>query len=120
MKPLSRHRQARIDHAFRRSWRDDARAKQHSKCAYCEEPITSKTATADHVQARAVFGKDQRNNIVASCFACNQTKGRRTEKSFRQSIEKPVSGASLHDWLAWARLRINRRIVLMEKRLGLV
>lgn len=118
MKPLNRYQQGRLDAAFRRSWREDARAAQKSRCFYCEEPVTARTATADHVQAKAVFGLDKRNNIVAACGHCNTLKGKLPEKSFRQNIEKPVSGTSLHYWLAWSRLRINRRLALMEKRLG--
>lgn len=119
MKPLNRYQQSRMDAAFRRSWREDARAAQKSKCFYCEDPINAKTATADHVQAKAVFGLDNRNNIVAACGHCNRVKGKLAERTFRRSIEQPVSGSSLQFWLAWSRLRINRRLALMEKRLGI-
>src|SRR5690606_17449624 len=104
MKPLSQFQQKMMDSAFRRSWRDDARAAQKSKCFYCEEPINSKTATADHVKAKAVFGTDHRNNIVAACGHCNRVKGKMPEKAFRKAIEKPEPGQPLHLWVIWSRL----------------
>lgn len=119
MRVLNRYQQQKLDAAFVRSWREDARREQRNRCFYCEELLTAKTATADHVQARHVFGLDHRNNIVAACEACNKLKGHMPETVFRQRIEKPVSGGSIMFWLAWSRLRINRRLRLMEKRLGI-
>lgn len=118
MRPLNRFEQQKLDTAFRRSFREDARQAQLGFCAYCEERLTARTATADHVQARHTFGLDHRNNIVAACEPCNKLKGHMPEPQFRKQLETPVSGRPLAFWLAWSRLRINRRLRLMEKRLG--
>ncbi|PWJ88414.1 HNH endonuclease [Mesorhizobium loti] len=118
MRPLNRYQQGKLDAAFRRSFREDARREQKSFCAYCDEPLTARTATADHRQPRAAFGLDHRNNIVAACDPCNKLKGHMPEQQFRKALEAPVSGRPLAFWLAWSRRRINRRLRLMEKRLG--
>lgn len=44
-------------------------------CAYCHEPLTAKTATADHKIATAKGGMNVKTNIVIACFGCNQAKG---------------------------------------------
>lgn len=119
MRPLNRYQQQKLDAAFRRSWREDARRVQGSFCYYCDEPLTAKTATADHVVARHVFGLDHRNNIVAACEPCNRLKGHMPEASFRKKLDRPVHGDPLSFWLAWSRRTINRRLRLMEKRMGL-
>lgn len=118
MRALNRFQQQKLDTAFRRAWREDARKAQAGYCYYCDEPVTAKTATADHVVARHVFGLDQRNNIVAACAACNRLKGHLPEKTFRSRIERPARGEDLSFWLAWSRRKINKRLRLMEKRLG--
>lgn len=118
MRVLNRYQQSKLDAAFRRTWREDARKAQGGFCHYCEEPITARTATADHVIARHTFGLDHRNNIVAACEPCNKLKGHMPEPMFRKRLERPVSGDPLSFWMAWSRLRINRRLRLMSKRLG--
>lgn len=110
MRPLPPNRQGRLDAAFRRAFREDARLKQDSYCVYCEERLRARTATADHVVARATFGLDHRNNIVAACEPCNKLKGKLPEKEFRRRIEQPRSGEPIAYWLAWSRWRVNRRL----------
>ncbi|MEI9428711.1 HNH endonuclease [Mesorhizobium sp. Cs1299R1N3] len=109
--------QQKLDVAFLRAYRDDARASQESLCDYCRDKITARTATADHVEPKAAFGKDHRNNIVAACGHCNRTKGHMPAKLFRRMIEEPKSGEPLVFRCINARLRINRRLELMEKRI---
>lgn len=120
MRPLSRYQREKMESAFRRAFRDDARKAQSSRCTYCFEPITTSTATADHVKARAEAGLDHRNNIVAACRRCNSTKGRLSEKEFRRRIEAPRSGESLSFWVIWACRRINLRLIAMARNLGAV
>jgi len=100
-----------------RAHREDARLRQGSKCDYCLDPITAKTATADHVIAQAKFGTDHRNNIVAACGHCNIWKGSKTVVTFRKLIEAPPPGSNLNFWLIHSRLRMNRRIELFQKRM---
>lgn len=115
---MNRYQRQKLDAAFRRAWREDARRDQKSYCFYCDELLTAKSCTADHVQARAVFGLDHRNNIVAACGPCNSLKGSMPARKFLRRLDKPIHGDSINFWLAWSRKRINRRLRLMERRLG--
>ena len=44
-------------------------------CQYCDETLTLRTATIDHVLPRCEGGKTSFENTVASCFTCNNKKG---------------------------------------------
>lgn len=110
--------QAKLDGAFLRAYRDDARACQQNRCDYCRDQITARTATADHVEPKAAYGKDHRNNIVAACGSCNRAKGHMPAATFRRMIEAPKAGEPLVFRCIHMRLRINRRLELMEKRLA--
>lgn len=106
---------AKLDRAFMRAWRDDARKDQDGECAYCCDRISTSGATADHVIARATYGKDQRNNIVASCQPCNRLKGHMQVAIFKRMIESPRPGEPIEFRLVNARLRINRALKKFDK-----
>ncbi|MER9652513.1 HNH endonuclease [Mesorhizobium sp. M0152] len=110
--------QVKLDAAFLRAYRDDARAAQGNHCDYCRDHISAGTATADHVEPKASFGKDHRNNIVAACGPCNRAKGHMPAAKFRRMIEEPRAGEPLVFRCINMRLRINRRLELMEKRIA--
>lgn len=109
---------AKLDAAFLRAARDDARAAQDGRCRYCRDRITTRTATADHVVARACFGRDDRNNIVAACAPCNRLKGLMPVRLFVRMIERPRSGEPITYRLVNFRLRINLALERMERRVG--
>lgn len=48
--------------------------RDHGKCMYCEEPLTIRTLTYDHVVPRVKGGKHTWENVVASCASCNNLK----------------------------------------------
>lgn len=118
MRVLNSYQRSKLDAAFRRAYREDDRAARKSRCAYCADHITSQTATADHVKARAVSGLDHRNNIVAACETCNVLKGKMPVAEFRKLLNRPRSGGDIRFWLAWSRRRINLRIDRMAENLG--
>lgn len=118
MRLLNRYQQSKLDAAFNRAFREDARTKQRGYCAYCDEPISARTVTADHVQAKAVYGLDHRNNIVAACRQCNVLKAHMPVEEFRKRLERPSSDLPLAFWMAWSRRRINIRLRRMAVRLG--
>lgn len=118
MRALNKYQQSKLDGAFKRAFREDARVAQKSYCFYCEEPLTAKTATADHVKPRAVFGLDHRNNIVAACHACNRLKGHQPVNEFKNRICTPRHGDDIQYWLMWFNRNVNRRLRLMSRRLG--
>lgn len=99
--PLSRDEQM-----FLRMYRNDARAEQGGKCAYCREPISRAQATGDHVKSRFNGGATDRKNIKAACLPCNRTKKSMSEAAFLRAIKNPQPGDSIHIWMAWSRRRI--------------
>ena len=114
---LARLEQARLDRAFIRVYREEARTKQDNKCRYCRERLTAKTCTADHYQPRKAFGNDGRSNIVAACEPCNKAKGHMPPKIFEERIQRPQHGDPYPIWIAWSRRNINIRLEAMELRL---
>lgn len=67
-------------------YREEARAAQGSRCFWCGCQMTDARAnhgdadpfmvTADHVVPWSSGGLNTRENIVASCLACNKKRGR--------------------------------------------
>ncbi|MCB1744259.1 MAG: HNH endonuclease [Gammaproteobacteria bacterium] len=47
-------------------------------CLYCGNGFAESQLTRDHVIPFALGGKDQWNNVVTACKACNHAKGART------------------------------------------
>lgn len=67
--------------------------KQKTRCFYCGYGMTTikgrhNTVTLDHRVPRVSGGLDEPANLVAACHHCNQRKGRRSERRFRDE-EKP-------------------------------
>lgn len=53
---------------------------QGGKCFYCQEPLSLKDATQEHVIARSMGGDQSEQNSVACCQAINQLFGDATPK----------------------------------------
>jgi len=49
------------------------------KCLYCNDGVTRKTATMDHVVPVSRGGKTNFENIVTACGPCNTRKGNRSD-----------------------------------------
>ena len=49
--------------------------RDHGICVYCEQPITIRELTYDHVIPRREGGQKTWENIVSSCTKCNSLKG---------------------------------------------
>ncbi len=47
---------------------------QQGICYYCKKPSPSNKLTMDHIVPLARGGTSSKNNIVPSCFTCNQNK----------------------------------------------
>ncbi len=65
------------------------------KCEYCGKRLSIKNHgrpgergawEIDHSRSRANGGTDHLNNLVAACVDCNQDKGSRNGKSFKESL----------------------------------
>ncbi|GEM_PF-2053570 len=87
------------------------------KCAYCYEPLTAKTVTADHYFPKSKGGRDDRSNIFPCCLACNRLKGSMSANVFKKRVKTATYVADGLDWtIARFRRNINKRLDRMEKR----
>lgn len=112
---LTKFQQAKLDAAFAKSDREAALRAQNGRCKYCLCQLSYKTATRDHVKARAVGGTDERNNIVACCVRCNVVKGKTPVTLFTRMITRPISGEPMRYRLIWVDRRLNAALIELEK-----
>lgn len=76
--------------------RENVYTRDKGKCQYCGCDVKRMEITYDHVLPRAQGGKTQWENVVISCFPCNQRKKNRTpEQAGMRLITKPVKPKSL-------------------------
>lgn len=55
-------------------------------CSYCQEPLTTETATLDHVEPVSRGGSKYANkNLVLACEVCNVAKDSMSAEEFRAS-----------------------------------
>lgn len=94
------------DRAWVKMFALDDWSKRGCKCAYCHEPMRREDLTGDHLDPYIHGGSTKRENIKASCRACNLTKGPMSEGAFLKAIKSPQPGVSIHIWLAWFRRRL--------------
>lgn len=55
-------------------------------CQYCHKPFSMGELNYDHVIPRKLGGKTTWNNIVTSCFPCNEKKGGRTPEQAKMKL----------------------------------
>lgn len=108
----------RLDAAFIHLYREQARVEQKSRCKYCQERLSARTATADHVRPRSSYGSDRRENIVAACEPCNKAKGSMSVGEFQNLLHAFPSGHPIPVLLAWSRRRINLAVARSERRIA--
>jgi len=60
------------------------------KCQYCGVHVDSKSYTIDHVIPKARGGTTSWNNVVTSCYSCNQKKGDKSLVQAGMKLLKPV------------------------------
>lgn len=56
--------------------------RDEGQCQYCSKHVNINQFTIDHVHPKASGGKTSWENVVVSCYDCNQKKG---EKSLKES-----------------------------------
>ncbi|HVB33326.1 MAG TPA: HNH endonuclease [Patescibacteria group bacterium] len=77
-------------------------------CQFCGRRFTAAELTLDHVQPRSRGGRSTWENLVASCYKCNNHKGDRTpEEAGLRLIRKPRP-FTLHTSRQLMRLMANR------------
>jgi 5-methylcytosine-specific restriction endonuclease McrA len=85
--------------------------RDNNTCQYCRSALTPKDLTLDHVIPRSRAGESTWENLVASCFACNNRKGSRTPQEAGMPLTKQARQIAIHakyrlmagDESAWAR-----------------
>lgn len=66
------------------------------RCQYCGEKKTMRELNYDHVIPRVRGGKTVWENIVTSCYACNDKKGSRTPEEVGMKLrKKPMAPKNL-------------------------
>ena len=63
-------------------------ARDHFRCQYCGKRGGMFDLTVDHILPASRGGPTSADNLVASCFACNQRKGNRTPEEARMPLLK--------------------------------
>lgn len=101
MRPISRIKEQK----WARLYCVEALTEQAGKCRYCHEPLTCKSATADHKRAQMWGGETSKANIAAACLHCNKTKGSLTPNEFLALIKNP-QGHDIEIWMIWSRRKI--------------
>jgi 5-methylcytosine-specific restriction endonuclease McrA len=70
--------------------------RDHFRCQYCGEKKPMNALNYDHVIPRVRGGKTNWENIVTSCYGCNDRKGSRTpEEAGMKLLRKPLQPHSL-------------------------
>lgn len=70
--------------------------RDHGICQYCEEPLTERTITCDHVMPQSKGGPHHWENVVAACRECNAAKDDNLPKGKWAPKRKPYT-PSLHE-----------------------
>ena len=85
---------------------DNALRKAHElhggACFYCKKPVKPAEATIDHVDAAAVGGRDDIQNLLIACKPCNNRKGSTPIEFF-----KPEAG---REWLSAVLAHVQERL----------
>lgn len=70
--------------------------RDEGKCQYCSKAINSNEFTIDHVKPKCDGGQSSWDNVVVSCYKCNQKKGQKTLKeSGLKLLKQPKKPTSL-------------------------
>jgi 5-methylcytosine-specific restriction endonuclease McrA len=89
LNPFSRKRSVRFS-------RENVYARDKGCCQYCGKKVTRKESTLDHVTPRAQGGPTRWENVVISCFPCNQRKKARTPREAGMRLaSEPMKPRSL-------------------------
>lgn len=101
---------SRVFSVFRRGVRfnrNNVYLRDKGLCAYCAKHVSRRDFTFDHVVPKRAGGATRWENIVISCFPCNQKKSDRTPEEARMKLlHKPIrptltpgfASASLGGW----------------------
>lgn len=80
---------AKATRAFKKRWLDF----YGFHCAYCTVDC-SENPTIDHLKPLSRGGGNTIDNLVISCYNCNQKKGNKLVEEFKPLILKPIERGS--------------------------
>lgn len=94
-KSVSKQMDGAAEASFADIRRQKSLQRQNSQCLYCGTPITFTTAEMDHIVPRKGVGStNTQDNLVATCHACNASKGNKlfsvwaSKERLQETIER--------------------------------
>ena len=75
--------------AFKKEEREKILSKTHGRCGYCGEELTGRW-NVDHMKSLNDGGTNDMENLMASCFPCNNLKHRAGVEEFRRQVENQI------------------------------
>lgn len=78
--------------------RDSVYARDRGRCQYCQEPLSRREGTFDHILPKSRGGETRWENIVLACRPCNQRKGSRTPSEARMELPELPARPSPGSW----------------------
>jgi 5-methylcytosine-specific restriction endonuclease McrA len=76
-------------------------------CQYCGKNLTKTESTLDHVVPKSQGGIISWDNVVLSCFDCNQKKGSRTPEQANMKLRKQPKFLTYAEYLAYMNFDID-------------
>jgi 5-methylcytosine-specific restriction endonuclease McrA len=70
--------------------------RDHNTCQFCGRVFPASELTLDHVLPRSRGGRSSWENLVASCYQCNNTKGDRTPEEAGLHLSRRPRPFTLH------------------------
>ena len=86
----------RIPHQTRALSRKNILLRDHNTCQFCGRVFPASELTLDHVLPRSRGGRSSWENLVASCYACNNRKGDRTPEEAGLHLSRRPRPFTLH------------------------
>ena len=97
----------RIPHQARALSRKNILIRDHHTCQLCGCVLPAAELTLDHVVPRSQGGKSAWENLVACCYACNNSKGDRTPEQAGMKLLRQPRPFNLHTSRHLMRLMAN-------------
>ena len=70
--------------------------RDRNTCQFCGEALPASELTLDHVMPRSRGGRSSWENLVASCYSCNNRKGDRTPEEAGLKLQRRPRPFTLH------------------------
>ena len=86
----------RIPHQTRALSRKNILLRDRNTCQFCGAALPASELTLDHVMPRSRGGRSSWENLVASCYSCNNRKGDRTPEEAGLKLRRRPRPFTLH------------------------